>query len=280
VAGGSGFVGSAVVERFLKEPDSRVWVLTRNPERARRLLPEGVELINLSEGWERVSERLKELGPEVVVNSVGILFERESTFEEVHVEFLKRLLEALRGLDLRRFVQISACGVGRASFSRYLTTKEEAERLVRNSGFPYAILRPSIVVGRRQLLFRQLKAVAPFLPVLFVPRTVVQPLSVLDLAEAVFRVSTDEAFKNAVCELGGPRVTTMGELVRRALEYLGYRRWVVELPWWVFVPAAPILKLLGFGDLETVKLARLKNACPEDNCLPKLVGRPRDPFDF
>ncbi len=281
VAGGRGFIGGGVVRRLLgnKGKTFEVAVITRNPEGAKRVLPEGVEVISLSGGWERAKEELLGFKPDAIVNAVGILYEdRNNTYEVAHVEVVKHLLEVAKGLNLRRFVQISACGVGRNRFSRYFLTKEEAERLVRTSGVPYTILRPSIVMGEGQLLFKQLKKLAPFTPIFLVPATKVQPVHIEDLVEIVYKTLAEGILENETCEVGGPKVYTMGEFFRRALNLLGYRRLVLELPWWFFVPLLPVLAPLKITTWENLQMVRTENICP-DNCTPRVLGKMRDPFE-
>ncbi len=280
IAGGSGFIGSHIVERFLKNPDTRVWILTRDPKRAAVVLPdERVSFVDLSEGWKVVEGILHEVLPDVVVNSVGILYGKREDFRKVHVEFLKNLLNSLEGIPIRRFVHISACGVGRHFVSEYLRTKYEAEKLVQNSVFKYTIFRPSIVMGRRQLLLRQMERVAKIFPLVIVPRFKVQPINVYDLAEAVYKSVFSKEFENRVCELGGPEVIPFKELVKRVLKYLRMERPVIDLPWWFLLPSVPVLKLFGMGNFDTLKMASVDNVCPE-NCLYKLVSEPRELFDF
>ena len=278
VAGGSGFIGSHIVRKFL---DNRreVWVLTRNPQRAKdNPLLKGALFVNLSEGWDKVRERIREIKPQVVVNSVGILYQkRGNTYREAHVEFVKNLLASLSGVSPRRFIHISACGVGRNKISQYFLTKEEGEKLVTSSGIPYTIFRPSIVMGRGQLLLKQLKVFGKFLPLLAVPKGQFQPLHVEDLAQAVFLSAEKKEFENRICEVGGPKVYTAAELFRKTLELLGLKRAVIELPWQAFLPLLPVTASLGVLTYEQLKMSRTPNICPQ-NCLPRIVPQMREPF--
>ena len=281
VAGGSGFIGSHIVRRFLKEPTNRVWVLTRDPKRAALKFPhEEVDFIDLSKGWEFVKGAFEEIQPNVVVNSVGILYEDEkNTYQKAHVEFTKNLVEASKLVYPQRFIHISACGVGRNPYSSYFRTKLKAEEAVILSGLPYTIFRPSIVMGRGQLLSKQLREKAKFAPVIAVPKTRVQPLHVEDLADAVYLSAERENLKNKICEVGGEQILSMGEFMRRVLKLLGMEKSVVELPWWAFIPLLPLLKVMGVMTWEQLMMVRTENICP-DNCLPKILPTLRNPFDI
>jgi len=280
VAGGSGFIGSHIVRKFLKEPTNRVWVLTRDPVRAALKFPdEKVDFIDLSEGWEVVKGAFAQIQPDAVINSVGILYEDEkNTYQKVHVDFVKNLVEAAKVGNPRRFVHISSCGVGRNPHSEYFRTKLKGEEIVVLSGLPYTIFRPSIVMGKEQLLFKQLREKVRWAPLLAVPKTKVQPLHVEDLADAVSIAVSDERLKNRICEVGGPKVLSMGEFMKRVLKLLGMEKPVIELPWWVFLPLLPLLKAMGVMTKEQLMMARVENTCPDNNCLPQILPRLRDPF--
>ena len=281
VAGGSGFIGSQIVKRLARDKKNRIWVITRNPLRAKGILPyPNVNFLNLKEGWTVIKGALFEIKPDAVVNAVGILYQdKENTYEKVHVEFTKNLVESVKELAPQRFVHLSSCGVGRNPYSEYFRTKLRAEEIVTLSGLPYTIFRPSVVMGKGQLLFRQLKRFAKFTPLFVVPKTKVQPLHVEDLAEAVYLSLLREELKNRICEVGGKRVYTMGEFIKRALSLVGVNRPVLELPWWAFVPFLPLLKLLGIMDWEHLAMVRTENVCPR-NCLPSILPSLRDPFDI
>lgn len=115
-------------------------------------------------------DALDELGPVVsdfgvdeIIHCAGCLdyFDR-TTLESVNVEFTRNLLERARVWNVRRFTYIStAFSSGyldtlvpeelheepKLDPTDYTRTKRAAELLVANSGVPYLILRPSVVIG-------------------------------------------------------------------------------------------------------------------------------------
>jgi hypothetical protein len=71
----------------------------------------------------------------------------------------------------------------------------------------------------------------------------------------------------------------MTEFFKRALNLLGYKRLVLQLPWWFFVPLLPVLSPLGITTWENLQMVRTKNVC-SDNCTPKVLGKMRNPFEI
>jgi len=281
VAGGSGFIGSRIVNRLAREKENRIWVITRNPTRARlRLVFPNVSFLDLSKGWDFIRGALFEIKPDAVINTVGILYEKGgNTYKKVHVDFVKNLVDISKSVFPNRFVHISACGVGRNFYSEYFRTKFKGGEIVVTSGLPYTIFRPSIVTGEEQLLLKQLKEFSKIFPLLVFPKMKVQPLYVEDLVEAVYLSLFRGDLKNRICEVGGEKVYSMGEFVKRLLDKLGIKKPVFELPWWAFIPALPFLSLIGAVGWEQLMMARTDNVCP-DNCLLKILPALRDPFDF
>ncbi len=249
IAGASGFIGSHTV-KALSEKGYEPILISRNLEKLREKFPE-FPTFSLSE-----IERAFSLRPFAVVNAVGILKEEDSTYEEVHVELTKRLVELSKKYGVKKFVQISALGTSPGERSRYFKTKWEAEEIVRRSGIPYAILRPSIVLGKGQKLYDDLKRLSRFLPVLGAPRMKVQPVKVEKIVEAVLRAV--ECQISGTVELCGDEVLTMGELFRRVLKEMGIKRPVVEVPKVFLFPFA-VLKIGGL-DLEQFKMIK-DNTC-------------------
>ncbi|HSQ78149.1 MAG TPA: NAD(P)H-binding protein, partial [Nitrospirota bacterium] len=146
IIGGTGFVGSNLVRRMRRE-GLRLRALVRNPDKAQALADLGVEAVpgDLS---EKVSLEKAVVGVERVIHLVGIIQEAPGvTFKSVHVEGTRSLVEAARKAGVRHFFYQSALGVRPGAKSEYHKTKWQAEELVRASGIPYTILRPSLIYG-------------------------------------------------------------------------------------------------------------------------------------
>jgi NADH dehydrogenase len=138
-------------------------------------------------------------------------------------------------------VHISALGVRPDSRSRYHKTKWKAEEFIRNSGLPYAIFRPSIVLGKGQKLYEDLKFFSRFTPVILAPKMKVQPVSVEKVVDSVKGAIYGNV--TGTFELCGDKVMSMKELFELVLSELGIKRLVLEVPRLFFLPMA----LVGLG---------------------------------
>ncbi len=251
VAGGTGFIGSHLVRR-LAENGHRVIVMSRDPERARQRVPQGVE-VRRGDVTDAASLDPAVESAEVVVCAVQFPNHpvenprRGYTYVRVDGEGTVRLVGAARRAGVRRFIYISGAGTREGQTKPWFIAKLMAEKAVRESGIPYTIFRPSWVYGpedRSLNKFAAFARVLPFVPVIGSGRTRVQPLYVRDLAEAVAASLRTDAALNQTYEIGGPEALTMDEIIRTMLRVMGRRRPLLHAPAWLMKAAAWPLQFL------------------------------------
>ncbi|THF64618.1 complex I NDUFA9 subunit family protein [Pseudothauera nasutitermitis] len=236
LVGGSGFLGAALANR-LCATGVAVTVPTRRRARAGHLLLlPNVTVVEVDVRSPGVLEGLF-TGADAVVNLVGVLHSRPGTpwgpgFEEAHVALPKRIVAACEKAGVGRLVHVSALGADAAGPSEYLRSKAAGEEAVRAAHLSWTILRPSVVFGRGDRflnLFATLARRFPLLPLACADARF-QPVWVEDVAEAAWRSLRESAAAGQACELAGPRVYTLRELVAYAAEVGGRPRRIVALP--------------------------------------------------
>src|SRR5918996_2916003 len=112
VTGATGFPGSHLV-RSLVADGIPVRVIARSAERARQILPDGVEIIEGDIADPEVVERAMH-GVGTVYHLAAVYREAkhpELRYREVNVEASRRLLEAAVQASVRRYVHCSTVGV-------------------------------------------------------------------------------------------------------------------------------------------------------------------------
>ena len=235
VFGGAGFIGRHVVQRLAKQGYG-VRIAGRDTEKAGRLRTLGdvgqVVPVRASV-TDDASVARAVAGADVVVNLVGILFERKSgDFQRIHAEGAGRIARLAAAAGVRRLVQISAIGADPGSQSLYARSKGEGEQAV-VAAFPGAtILRPSVVFGPDDQFFNRFARLAAMLPVMPVVegQTRFQPIHVGDVADAVMAAIARDDAAGRVYELGGPRVMTMRQVLEFVLEHTHRRRLMLPVP--------------------------------------------------
>jgi len=238
VLGGTGFLGTRLVARLIKD-GHRVTVLSRDREQHKHLLVlPGLTLENCDVYDEAdLSERFR--GKDVVINLVGILNERGfggSGFRRAHAELTRGVLQAARSAGSARLLQVSALKAAPDAPSYYLSSKGEAERLIRDSGgtaLDWTIFQPSVMFGPGDSFlnrFARLLATIPWVLPLAKPNARFQPVFVDDVVEALRRCLHGGSCSRQTYELGGPHTYSLREIVNMVAKLTGRRRWIMRLP--------------------------------------------------
>jgi NADH dehydrogenase len=148
----------------------------------------------------------------------------------------QHLLTRCRERQVKNFLYVSSIAANYPDKSHYYyaQSKLEAEKVVRKSGIGYAIVRPTIVLGRDSLGWKSLARLArlPWVPVFGDGSTQIQPIEVDDLVDAMIAVIEEEEFHNESFDLGGPDVLTIEEfLVKVHRLYCHDEPKIVHLPY-------------------------------------------------
>jgi uncharacterized protein YbjT (DUF2867 family) len=267
VTGATGFVGGAIVRELISGGHFPV-CLVRDRDRfvgqnvmfaKSRYELVGGDLFN----DEALAQAAK--GAEAAVHIVGIINEsplRGQTFQRIHLEGTRRVVDACKAAGVQRYIHMSALGSRPNATSEYHRTKWAAENYVRESGLDWTIFRPSVIHGPDGEFVRMLKTFVTqwtvpmfgFLPTPFpvIPyfgrgENKLQPVDVRDVARCfVAALSMPQTIRQTY-ELGGPEAITWKELYqicRDTLPGAKKHKPIVGLPVWkAKMMAATVMKL-------------------------------------
>ena len=251
VFGGSGFVGTQVVQMLLQR-GYRIRVAVRRPDLAGHLRPLGdVGQIlpvqaNLRDA-ESVAHAVR--GAAIVINLVGIGFERgKQRLDAIHVEGARRVAEAAAAAGATRLIHMSVLGADAQSASAVARSRAAGEAAV-FAAFPDAIvIRPSLVFGPGDGFFNLMGSLTQLFPILPLigGKSRFQPIYVKDLARAFVVAAEGGVEGGRVYELGGPDIETYRELMQRILHDTGRSNLLLPLS-----PGLAKLLALPMGLLPT-----------------------------
>ncbi|WJW75367.1 complex I NDUFA9 subunit family protein [Thiohalobacter sp. IOR34] len=282
VIGGTGFLGRHLCNR-LADAGYRVRVPTRRVVRHRELQVH--PNIRLEERNVHDPEALRAAieGCAAVVNLVGILNEdRPGDFRKVHVELPQRIVEACLAGGVPRLLHMSALNAyPREEHSQYLRTKGEGEDLVHAAaaqGLRVTSFRPSVIFGPDDHFFNRFARLLRLSPLLFplaCPDARFAPVYVGDVAAAFHRALEDDSTIGRHCDLCGPRIYRLHELVAYTGQLIGVRPRILRLgnsTSWLqarlleYLPGTPFSRD-NFWSLQ-------KESVCQDNCLLRLGIQP------
>ncbi|HVA81905.1 MAG TPA: NAD(P)H-binding protein [Candidatus Binataceae bacterium] len=238
IAGGSGFIGRAIVRRLAAISAIKLRVLSRNPERARTQLWESHAEFVQTDITRPESVRAALEGVTAIVDAIqfdGYPIEnprRDLTFERIDLGGVLALVAAAKQTGVAQFIYISGAAADETSAHPGFRAKGKAERAIRESGLAYTIFRPSLVYGPEDSVVNNFVKLLKFAPVFAVPgtgRQKVQPVLVDDLAACVALAISGRG-NNATYEVGGPDLMTFDEMMKTIMEASGHRRPIVHIP--------------------------------------------------
>lgn len=257
VTGGTGFVGPAVVQSLLDAGHEVVVLEHRRPvdlpdsPRLRRAKGDVTDPAALKAAFE---------GCEAVAHLVAIIREAPKkgvTFERVHVEGTRHVVQAAKAAGVRRFLLMSANGADFAD-TPYFRTKLEMERLVKEGGFAWTVFRPSYIAGSRaggfDAQFADIVDKAPVLPLFGGGRFEMMPVSRRDVAQAFARALERPASVGKTYVLVGPERFTWKEYLQRLAKLRGRKRLMAPAPVPVVVGMAKVLGPLFPADADQIRM--------------------------
>ncbi len=247
IVGATGFVGRHLVGK-LSAQGIPARCLVRSLQKAKEHLPREVETLR-GDITDRESLRGKLDGARMVVHLVGIIMEQGGrTFEGVHVKGTANLVEEALSAGVEHIFFQSALGADIRSPFRYLKTKAKAEELVKESGIPYTIFRPSLIIGPGDGFTENMKALLKQGPVVPVPgsgEARFQPIFIGDWVRCFMKVLEDPGFRNRTVEFGGPEQLSYNEILKTMMRVAGTDKPIIHLPVAVTKMTLPFLHVLG-----------------------------------
>ncbi len=248
LTGATGFVGSYVLDALLEQGHT-VRCLVRNPDSVSLPADESVETVK-GDATRRKSLVGLLRGCDAVIHLIGIIKEipsRSITFEALHYEATKNVVEASFEAGISTFIHMSANGASPEGVSGYQTSKWKAEEYVRNAGFErWTIFRPSVIFGRPKpgqpefasQLTDSLIVPFPVWPVFGDGTYRMQPVAVEDVADAFVQALDLDAAKQQTYCVAGPASYAYTELLDIIAEGKGIDpKPQIKQPIWIARPA-------------------------------------------
>jgi len=228
VTGAFSFTGGFIARRLLAA-GRRVRTLTNHPHRPGA---EGmdVEVAPLQfDDRDALIESLR--GVDVLYNTYWIRFPQGKLGFGDAIANTRRLMGAAAAAGVRKVVHISVSNPSPDSPLPYYAGKARTEAVVRESGMPWAVVRPTLIFGQGDVLMNNIAWLLRRFPVFFVPGNGlyrVQPVAGEDVADiAIWAASLPE---NVTVDAAGPEIIAYAELVESIAIAIHHTRTLVFSP--------------------------------------------------
>jgi uncharacterized protein YbjT (DUF2867 family) len=228
VTGAFGYTGKYIARRLLAQGKT-VITLTGRPGQPAPELDGRVEAVPYNfDHSEALRASLS--GVTTLYNTYWVRFSHGETSFDLAVANTHRLLQAAQEAGVRRIVHVSITNPSPDSPLPYFHGKAALEQAIQASGLSYAILRPTVIFGKEDILINNIAWLLRRFPIFAIPGSGtyrLQPVYVEDMAELA--VQAGEEAESQVIDVVGPDIFTFNELVRLIAASIGSRARLIHL---------------------------------------------------
>jgi NADH dehydrogenase len=241
VTGAFSYTGQFIARRLLTG-GRRVRTLTNHPRRP------GAEDVDVDIAPLQFTDRAAVVdslrGADVLYNTYWVRFRHGGTGFGDAVSNTRILMSAAAEAGVRKVVHISVSNPSIDSRLDYYAGKARTEEIVRDSGVPWAVVRPTLIFGPGDILINNIAWLLRRMPVFVIPDLGsyrVQPVAGEDVAEIAMWAAGQA--ENVVVDAAGPEIITYEELVSSVAVAVGRRPRFLYLPPSLTLLAADVVGL-------------------------------------
>jgi NADH dehydrogenase len=203
------------------------------------------------------------------------------TFEKMHFEATKNIVDIASKYSIKRFVHMSANGTRQDAVSNYHKTKYMAEEYVKSKIKNYTIFRPSVIYGPGDIFINMLNRfmkLTPFFSYFGDGSYKMQPVSVFEVAELFVNALTNENSLAKTYSVCGNKVLTYKQILKLIMSVTKRRVLLFSVPEFII---SALVKLFGKTTWFPITIDQFimlveGNTCDDDSCFRDLNVEKRD----
>jgi nucleoside-diphosphate-sugar epimerase len=169
----------------------------------------------------------------VVVLHAQITGKHPELFDRNNIAATRRMLEAIKARGARFVVHVSSSVVVSVAEDDYTRTKEAQEKLVRESGLPHCVLRPTLMFGwfdpKHLGWLSRFMAKTPVFPIPGDGKYMRQPLYIRDFCRALVWAIEHEPAGAVYDVVGADRIDYV-DIIRLIKKVKGLKTLIVHIP--------------------------------------------------
>ena len=211
VTGASGFIAKNL-RKYLSEQNIELISISRNDFKNFKN-----EIKIISENYEEKNILKKIKNSDVLIHLVGIGKQSVSSdYDMINTDLTKHVVNLSKKARIKKIIFLSGLGVSSNTSLGYFISKYNAEKQIINSGLDFTIFRPSYIVGKDDLLSKNLKNQIKSGEII-IPGSgtySIQPIHVSDVVKVIFESLSQLKFNNKIIDLVGPDYVTFEKYVK------------------------------------------------------------------
>jgi NADH dehydrogenase len=241
VTGAFGYTGKYIARRLISSGET-VITLTGNPARPSEFGPKVKAFPFRFDSPEAMAASLA--GSHTLYNTYWVRFDRRDETHDRAVKNTIALIRAAKMAGIQRIVHISITNPAPDSGLPYFRGKARLEDEIRRSQISYAIVRPTVIFGKEDILMNNVAFLLRKFPAFLIPgdgRYKLQPVFAEDVARIA--VEAGQRSENMTIDAVGPETFQFRELVQLVAKAVGSRARLLNGPPWLALLAARFLGL-------------------------------------
>ena len=211
VTGASGFIAKNL-RKYLSEQNIELISISRNDFKNFKN-----EIKIISENYEEKNILKKIKNSDVLIHLVGIGKQSVSSdYDMINTDLTKHVVNLSKKARIKKIIFLSGLGVSSNTALGYFISKYNAEKQIIDSGLDFTIFRPSYIVGKDDLLSKNLKNQIKSGEII-IPGSgtySIQPIHVSDVVKVIFESLSQLRFNNKIIDLVGPDYMTFEKYVK------------------------------------------------------------------
>ena len=223
ITGGSGFVGTNLIETLNNAKKYEIKIFSR------KNIPDGKFIIGDLKYFDSINSALKK-------EDIIIHLANSKNYPE-NVEIMKNLVKAAKEKRIKKIIFISSMSAKRKYPDDYGKSKIRSERILRESGINYTILRPSIIYGKGStgfnFLIERTKKIPFFTPIIGNGKYRIAPVYIGDVIESIEDTIENEKTNGKEYDIVGGEDIFFVDLINVLKKETGDKKINIHIPLWI-----------------------------------------------
>ncbi|MBT8242643.1 MAG: NAD-dependent epimerase/dehydratase family protein [Nitrosopumilus sp.] len=211
VTGASGYIARNL-RKYLSEKDIKLVSISRKDFKN---LNCETKIISKTYNEKNLLKKIQ--NSDALIHLVGIGKQTVSAdYDMINTNLTKHIVNLSKKANIKKIIFLSGLGVSPNSSLGYFISKYNAEKQIIDSGLDYTIFRPSYIVGKNDLLSKNLKKQIKSGEIL-IPGSgtyLIQPIHISDVVKILFLSASQMRFNNKIIDLVGPDYLTFEKYVK------------------------------------------------------------------
>ncbi len=211
VTGASGFIAKNL-RKYLSEQNVDLISISRSDFKNFRR-----ESKTISKNYEEKNLLKKIQDSDALIHLVGIGKQSvNNDFDMINTDLTKHIVNLSKKARIKKIIFLSGLGVSPNTSLGYFISKYNAEKQITDSGLNFTIFRPSYIIGKDDLLTKNLKKQIKSgeIKIPGSGKYSIQPIHVSDVVKILLESVSEPKFNNKILDLVGPDYVTFEKYVK------------------------------------------------------------------